>query len=741
MIRIVRCLSLVTMIFSLLVFTAYAQEDGQPGSLHSTLELLDVDGVMVPFQSGAPVPDFEPQDRDTLSLGGPWKKQRVHVDHNLSFSARDAAGLDAIETEAGGRHTAAYNDGGWTTRQLPGVEAGMPGDEDTQPAAYHDGVWYRRVVNIPAEWAGNTNRFVCLGANYIFDLWINGQWVGVHEGGYTPFAFDVSDYLDYGADNQFAIRIDKPFPGLRQDQLPAWFLMDWWDYAGVIQDIYLDSAPPVHVVRAHIVPLDYNGNMVANVVVANDGDAAQAVTVDVDVFHADADSPAYLTDPRPSAIVGERSGVEGETQAEVIVEAGGLTVVQFWFRIKSVERWTPTEPNLYVMVTELADNMGQVDVHHNQFGVRTVERDSGKLMFNGRVAFFPGVARHEEWPDTGRTASFDRIVTDLQVIKDVNALFLRTGHYPNHIYTYLLTDRIGFATMVEIPAYWQMSWNWTMQNERGLVEQMFREMVLSNYNRPSIILWGTNNECVFLFNVKITQANAAMVHDQRNNYYDGRLVTQSPAADPTTWRYMWNTTEAVDVAGWTMYYGVFYGDDMYTETLDLLEQHLEQFPEHPFIATEYGYWSGGDDSEEQKQADVFNGTWPAFAEMGALDAQGNINPNGNVAATSWFCVFNWFTKSGLPDLFASYLQSMGLIHMDRTDWKQAAFDLGAAYEPYTVFGGLGPEPGDYLGPDDDVDDDDTTPADDDDTAPVDDDDTLDDDDDDDNDDDDDGCGC
>ncbi|MDP8221941.1 MAG: glycoside hydrolase family 2 TIM barrel-domain containing protein [Candidatus Lernaella stagnicola] len=93
-----------------------------------------------------------------------------------------------------------------------------------------------------------------------------------------------------------------------------------------------------------------------------------------------------------------------------------------------------------------------IDVHHTQFGVRTVERENGRLMLNGRIAFLPGVARHEEWPDTGRSASRERIVEDLSIIKELNALFLRMGHYPNHPYTYLVADRLGMAVMSEIPA-------------------------------------------------------------------------------------------------------------------------------------------------------------------------------------------------------------------------------------------------------------------------------------------------
>ena len=725
---------------SILLLGAAAARAEVPGTLETTLEFMEIDGVMVPFQSGAPMPDFEPQDHDMFDLSGAWKKDRRPVDHDLSMTKRDEATITAIETEGGGRHLPAFNDSTWPTHELPGVEDVMPGDEDSPPEPYFDGVWYRRSFEIPTAWAGNTNRLICLGADYIFDLWINGEWVGVHEGGYTPFALDITPYLNYGNVNLFAIRIDNPFPGTRQDAVPNWLAMDWWSYTGIVQSMYLESSPAVHVVRTMVTPLDYNGNVSIKVVVANDSAQNQEATVNLEIYHADPEAPGYLTDPSPTAIIGEQSNVEGTPLASLTVPAGDVRAATINLRIKSPRRWTPTEPNLYVMKTILDSGREDPDMHYTQFGIRTVSRENGQMLVNGRVAFFPGMARHEEWPDSGRTATWDKILNDLEIIKDLNALFFRSGHYPNHVYTYLLTDRLGLATMVEVPVYWYFGWNWAMEEERHIAQQMFREMALSNYNRPSIILWGTENECVFLWSPKITQYNQTLADDHRENYPDGRLISQSPAAD--SWKLIDETQAPLDVAGWTTYYGVFY--DEFPDTLKFINDHVKKWPEYPIVSTEFGTWSESDDSAVQEQVTAFNETWKYFAQTAALDAQGNINPDGHLTATTWFCVFNWFTKNGLPEFIAPYLQSMGLIHMDRTNFKPVAEVLAAAYEPYAAFGGLGPAPEDYVDDDDTTADDDSTPDDDttpDDDATPDDDVVTDDDDDSGDDDDNGGCGC
>ncbi|NLH47569.1 MAG: glycoside hydrolase family 2 [Myxococcales bacterium] len=672
--------------------------------MKATLEWVQINGAPVALQWGSPVPDFELQDHPTINLGGYWKKERLTLNHDLSFAARNGETLQAIEAEGDGRHLPGYDDSAWLGKKLPMVESYMPGDESNPPEPFHGGVWYRRSVFVPETWQGNINRLISLGANYIFDLWINGQYVGVHEGGYTPFAFDVSAYLDYGAENFIAVRIDKPFPGIRQDAVPAWIAMDWWDYTGIIQDLYLESAPPLQVVRADIIPRDYNGTLDVKVVVENKTAAAQSVTVSLQPYHVDPTAPGYLNDPHPAAIIGKPAYLEGEDAATVQVPAGGLGVAKFSVRIVAPLRWTPKGPFLYVMETT-ARAGSFIDVHYNQFGVRTVTRENGQLRLNGRVAFLPGIARHEDWPDSGRSATWEKIRDDLQLIRELNVLFLRTGHYPNHPYTYVLADRLGLAVMEEIPVYWFFSWNWSRQDERRIADQMFREMALAGANRPSIILWSLSNECPFVFAYANTAYNQRIADDFHTHLDDGRMLTQSPAAQ--NWRLSLSTEEPLDVAGWTTYYGVFYGDDQYAETKEFILQHAQEKPELPIVSTEYGAWSEADDSNAQEQVDLFGGTWQAFTETAALDPQGNVRPNGRLAAVTWFCVFNWFTKNGLPEFIAPYLQSMGIIHMDRTTWKPAAEVLREAYRVYYEFGGLGPVPDDYVDEEEPVDDDTT----------------------------------
>src|SRR5699024_9226373 len=109
------------------------------------------------------------------------------------------------------------------------------------------------------------------------------------------------------------------------------------------------------------------------------------------------------------------------------------------------------------------------------------------ICLNEEPIFLAGVARHEEWPGYGRTASWERIKSDFLQIRELYVNMVRTGHYPNHIYTFIMLDRLGLTAMSEIPLWQFETHHYQIQEKRKISYQMWREMVFSNFNRPSII--------------------------------------------------------------------------------------------------------------------------------------------------------------------------------------------------------------------------------------------------------------
>ncbi len=648
------------------------ETDTKSGNLAPTLtfrneQILGGGSVPVAWQSGLPVPSFDPQNRDRIDLGGTWKKQRITLDTCLSLTPRNSTAIGLLEEESEGRQLSDFDDSSWSSKDLPMVENEMPelaGDPEG-PEMYEGGVWYRRHFDVPAEWRDHLVTLNFLGANYIVDVWVNGQWIGYHEGGYTPFLLDISEALLPGQDNVIAIRVDNPAWGSRLDTVPA-IKSDWWNYTGIIQDIYLEKIPELWVVRADVSIPDLSGQVQVKVVLYNTRDKSITGNLTLQIRDTDSTLQSWVEDPRAQSI--STNVVSDSYIVQVKLKPNQVIVVETYLQISEPVAWEPGNPHLYVIEANI-ETRKESDLAAFQFGIRTIQTQDTQLLLNNEPFFLAGIARHEEWPDSGRTASWEKIQTDLLLIRSLGANFIRTAHYPNHIYTYIIADRLGLATGVEIPLWQYTAVEFAAQEKRLIADQMWREMILSGSNRPSILLWSTNNEAAY--SSQRIDFIARVVADFKENYFDGRLVTQSAAADrggPS------DASQAlVDVPGWTMYFGIFHGSTYYEGTSEFLQQAHLAYPNQPLLNTEYGIWSSGGGSDLIRQTEVFRETYRALTEVTQLDPQGNINPDGFLAGIVWWAAFDWYTAH-------TNLQTMGLYSMDRMNAKPVAIELKNAYQ-------------------------------------------------------------
>jgi beta-galactosidase len=670
--KIARFMLLIT-VFSSLSMSDAVPVIAQKQTALPTLELRDVssdDGstTQIAWQSGLPLRSFDPQDRAQIDLSGTWQKERFGADADLTMSVRDETTLTALEAEIDGRQLADYETSHWDTITLPGVENRMPSFAGCTcgPEDYQNGVYYRRTLEVPAEWQGTYITLNFLAVNYMTDVWINGEWIGYHEGGFTPFSFDVTDSLQFGEENIIFIRLDNPMWGTRSDTVPA-VKPDWWNYTGVIHDFYLESTPQLYIPRVDVLSNDTDGTISVQAVVHNTSETEQTAQFDFSIYTTDQESSAWQDNPLASSIIDEE--VISTSAVDLRVPAGEVLVVAREFQIPDPALWSPADPNLYVLQATLSSDSG-TDTFSTQFGIRTIKTDGTRLLLNGEPVFLAGIARHEEHPDTGRTMTWEIIRSDFELIQTLNANFVRTAHYPNHIYTYLLTDRLGLLVAEEIPEWQTTAMEYNVQAERQIADQMWREMIFSNRNRPSIILWSTNNESREV--PARTIYNDRLIDDYRMHYDDGRLVMQSAAADapgPTD-----SSQASMDVAGWTTYFGIFHGSTYYEGTRQFLLDAHEAFPDKPIVNTEYGIWSLGGGSSFQRQVEVFDETFRALTDFTARDLGGNWREgeDGFVAGITWWTAFDWYTAH-------TKLQSMGLYEMDRTTIKPVGERLREAY--------------------------------------------------------------
>ena len=616
----------------------------QPGtsSLRMTFDVKEG----IPYQNDIVYPYFDPQDSLLVDLSGDWYKTRIiNYDVNkknsldLTFLARSQDVIKRFVTESNGYIRGDFNKCESDTIKLPLPENTLyrkPTKDGVEK--YEMGAWYYKEIVID-ELTNDSYLLKSLGSNYVSDLFINGQYVGYHEGGHTPFAFDITSFLVSGV-NSISLRVHGiPF-GMRSDTIPGDIQgTDYFNYTGPMQQMYIEKLPLSHIARVDALSLDSLDGFNVKVIIENQSD--EIVNKNITYKLYEADQSKYLNEPSAKSIIGEKV-VDSEVSG-ISVNANEVKKVSFTINLDNPKLWDVNDPNLYVL--EVNYN-GQTT--HHQLGLRTVKAVGTHIHLNDVDTFFAGVARHEESVNFGRTFDWNTVIADLNLIKELGANFVRTGHYPNQIYTYLLLDRFGMASAVELPIWQNDEDSYKRIVLRGIGLQIWREMIFSNYNSPSVIFWSTQNEAGAL--KTRLELNQILADDIRNNYNDGRLITQSAAADrPGPNDY---STAPLDVAGYTLYFETFHGDVAYGGTRKFLANTRKNDGSKgkPAFNTEYGYWA--DDSR------IFR-TLQADLEYATVNKDGTVNEDGFMAVVVYWTLSDWYVNH------QNHVQGMGLTSMLR----------------------------------------------------------------------------
>jgi beta-galactosidase len=607
------------------------------GTLASTLTVDESTGVAIAVQNGMPVPTFEWQPRPRIDLDGPWLVERVTLDIDLTMTSRETS-LDEIEAAAAGRQLPDHDDGGWELLEVPGTLNGPPDGEE-------GGAWYRQHFDVPEDWAGQSVTIRFGSANYVADVWLNGTWLGYHEGGSTPFAFAAREALRAGEENVLAVRVHTIPLGSRSDVVP-WGIIDWWNYGGLTGPVWLEAAPVMHVARADIVPhldaLDVNV-LVHHADVPAD-EESDAERLQLAIFPASVDDENLL-DPDPRALVPDLDDPLAIINAELDQPpAGGSRLVPVSIVFGEIDTWSPARPALYVLRVQLLGDARAVrDELWTTFGVRhvTVDPLQPRVMLNGEAAFFHGVGLHAETVEVDadgepiRGTPYQDPVAALDELNDareIGADLIRTGHVPADPTVLMLADRLGFAVWEEIPLYHATPLVFERTMARGLPQQMLREMALRDMNRPSVLFHGFANESTGTDE----RADALAELHEVDRVIDGTRLTGQVAYG---WQPEDPTHARLDVAGFTMYHGVFYGSEPGPDTRRGLRAAHEANPDKPILALEFGRWADFEFDEARQQV-IFEETYEALEYYRA------DRPGGFVSAASWWTLHDFATQLG-----------------------------------------------------------------------------------------------
>ena len=358
----------------------------------------------------------------------------------------------------------------------------VPGDWNSQKKElfYYEGtVWYERSFTYRKP--PGKRVFLAVGAaNYLARVYVNGNQVCEHEGGFTGFNCEVTDQVKDG-ENFVVIYVNNQ---RRRDAVPT-DMTDWWNYGGLTRDVELVEVPATFLEDYFLQLRKGSASQIEGWVRMSEG--SHPVTVRI-----------------PELKVEQRVQTDATGAADIRIDAPGL------------ERWSPEHPRLYEVELEASG-----EVVRDRIGFRTIEVRGRDILVNGAPVFLRGISMHEEAPlRSGRAWSEQDATTLIGWVQELNGNFARLAHYPHNRNMARVADRAGVFLWSEIPVYWTIDW----ENPATLAnaKRQLGEMIRRDKNRASVILWSVGNE------TPLTPARLAFMTELVNTAHrldPGRPVT------------------------------------------------------------------------------------------------------------------------------------------------------------------------------------------------------------------------
>ena len=403
--------------------------------------------------------------RELVDLNGIWK---FKLDHGVGF-AEEWFGRPLQETVPM-PVPASYNDL----------------YEGTEFRDHIGWVWYEREIVVPDHFF--TQRIVLRfgSATHAARVYLNGQLVVEHKGGFTPFEAEINAFASLGK-NRLTVAVNTivdhttlPVGNYQEEDVPGRGKVvtdtpnfDFFNYAGIQRPVKLYTTPTTHT-RDVTITTDVNGtNARVGYSIETEGEAEVHVSIQDE---------------------------KGETVAKGTGPTGQLS-------IEEVHLWQPLHAYLYTCVVELWQQGQRLDTYEQPFGVRTVAVKDGKFLINGKPFYFKGFGRHEDSHVHGRGLDEVLNVKDLNLLQWIGANSFRTSHYPYAEELMRLADREGFVVIDEVPAVGLHLNFGTMLGgggkphktweELGTKEhhaQMIRELIARDKNHPCVVMWSIANE-------------------------------------------------------------------------------------------------------------------------------------------------------------------------------------------------------------------------------------------------------
>ncbi|HKQ06467.1 MAG TPA: glycoside hydrolase family 2 TIM barrel-domain containing protein [Blastocatellia bacterium] len=440
--------------------------------------------------------------------------------------------------------------------------------------------WYRTRLDVPQLEKGKRALLHFGAVDYLSEVFVNGKSVGTHEGGYTPFVFDISDAVKPGANDLVVRVIDPPmdekenrarFPEMMYNEIPHgkqnWYVQT----GGIWQSVWLDIKPMLFIERIHVTAR-LNGEV--------EVEALLSVGKGIDTMF-NRGLKVTVRDP---------AGNIAFTQT---LRARDVGPHRLTGRVNAPQLWGPDSPTLYSVEVTLDGDVP--DSFRDRFGFRTFEARDGKLYLNGEPFYMVAALDQDFYPEGIYTPPSEAFVRDMMLKARRLGLNLLRCHIkvPDPVYL-KVADEVGMLVWYEIPSWADFNYYTPKAAERG--ERTFAEMVERDWNHPSIVIQSVINES---WGADLKQENqrrwlrAAYERAKQMTAPLGRLIVDNSACCD-------NFHLKSDLDDFHQYYSIPDNSDRWDKWVaDFASRPKWSFSQHndaertgrePLIVSEFGNW-------------------------------------------------------------------------------------------------------------------------------------------------------
>ncbi|HEL1242208.1 beta-D-glucuronidase [Streptococcus equi subsp. zooepidemicus] len=454
---------------------------------------------------------------------------------------------------------------------------------DKDKRNYIGDFWYECFVDVP-DLAADEELVLRFGSvTHNATVYVNGQALGQHKGGFTPFEVLVPE--THYQDNQIKVSVcannildytSLPVGNYSEETQEDGSIkkivkenFDFFNYAGIHRPVKLMVRPKCHI---------------------------SDITITSDLSE-DLTSALVKVSVETSVAVDEVKVTIFDEEHKLVAQA-----IDGKARLDKVRLWEVLDAYLYTAHVEIIVDGNVVDSYDEPFGIRSIAVEKGQFLLNGKPVYFKGFGKHEDTFINGRGLNEAANLMDMNLLKELGANSFRTSHYPYSEEMMRLADRMGIMVVDEVPAVGLFqnftasldlspkdNGTWSVMKTKEAHEQAIRELVKRDKNHPSVVMW--------------VVANEPASHEEGAHEYFEPLIALYKALDPqqrpvTLVNLLLATPDRdkvmdlVDVISLNRYYA-WYVDhgDLIKGEVGLRQELLEwqkKFPNKPILMTEYG---------------------------------------------------------------------------------------------------------------------------------------------------------